>query len=392
MKIIVIQGSIWPKNNKNFQMKFLVNITRALVGVLFIFSGLVKANDPLGLSYKMQEFFNVWSQNSGLKNIMHWLDNFALPFSIIMITLEIIVGIGLLLGIWKKFFSWLLLLLIIFFGFLTGYAVISGKIATCGCFGDCIPLTSLESFIKDLILFGLVSIIFFGVKYIRPVFPTGVNLILLFISAILVLGFQRYVLRHLPVVDCLPYKIGNNLIEEGKMPANAIPDKKGYKFYYSKNGKVEEFGENNLPDSTWQFVKREDYIIQKGKNNEPPLKDFYLTTSAGTDTTNAILNTSGLYYLFFVRDLSSNTDRWLDKFVSIYQMAKEDHRPLFIIASEPDKAGQFFNERNNYDLPVLSLDATALKTAARTDPELYLMNGPVVKDKWSWADLKAALK
>ena len=118
-------------------MKILVNSARVIVGVLFIFSGLVKANDPLGLSYKMQEYFEVWAQNSFLAGTMHWLNNYALPFSIIIITLEIVVGVGILLGIWKRFFSLLLLLLIIFFTFLTGYAVLSGKIATCGCFGDC---------------------------------------------------------------------------------------------------------------------------------------------------------------------------------------------------------------------------------------------------------------
>ena len=123
----------------------------------------------LGLAYKMQEFFDVWAQNPLLTKTMYWLDNYALPFSIIMITLEIIVGVGILLGVWKKFFSLLLLLLIIFFSFLTGYAVLSGKIATCGCFGDCIPLTAMQSFIKDLILFALILLIFFDRRYIKPV-------------------------------------------------------------------------------------------------------------------------------------------------------------------------------------------------------------------------------
>src|SRR5665647_3954562 len=178
-------------------MKLLVNIARVLVGVLFIFSGLVKANDPLGLSYKMQEFFEVWAQHPSLTAAMRHLSDYALPFSIIIITLEIMVGVGILLGTWKNFFSWLLLLLIIFFGFLTGYAVLSGKISTCGCFGDCIPLTSLQSFIKDLILFVLTLIILFGRKYINPILTPGINLFILLISTFLVLGFQRNVLRHM---------------------------------------------------------------------------------------------------------------------------------------------------------------------------------------------------
>ncbi|MBA2250040.1 MAG: DoxX family membrane protein, partial [Chitinophagaceae bacterium] len=124
-------------------MRVTENIARVIVGVLFIFSGLVKANDPLGLSYKMQEFFDVWSQYSMLHGLMNVLNNYALIFSIIMITLEIVVGIAILLGRNARFFSWLLLLLIIFFTFLTGYAVMSGKIKTCGCFGDCIPLTAI---------------------------------------------------------------------------------------------------------------------------------------------------------------------------------------------------------------------------------------------------------
>ena len=373
-------------------MKILINAARILVGILFIFSGLIKANDPLGLSYKMQEFFDVWSQNSSLTSLMHWLDTYALPFSIITITLEIIVGVGILLGIWKKFFSLLLLLLIIFFSFLTGYAVLSGKIATCGCFGDCIPLTAMQSFIKDLVLFVLILFIFFGTRYIKPVLTPGANMVIICISVVIVLGFQWFVLRHMPVIDCLPFKKGNNIIALRKMPADAVPDKKGFKFFYKKDGKEQEFSKQNLPDSTWEFVRREDFIIEKGENNEAPIKDFYLTTLSGADSTDPVLNTPGEYYLFFVKDLSAGTDYWLNNFTALYTLAKSKNIPLIIVASQAAEAQQFFNERNTYNIPVLSLDATALKTAARTNPELYLMRGPVVENKWGWADFKMAIR
>jgi uncharacterized membrane protein YphA (DoxX/SURF4 family) len=373
-------------------MKIIVNGARIVVGVLFIFSGLVKANDPLGLSYKMQEFFDVWGQNSFLNGTMNWLSNYALPFSIIMITLEIILGVGILLGIWKKFFSLLLLLLIIFFSFLTGYAVFSGKIATCGCLGDCIPLTAMQSFIKDVVLFVLILFIYFGVRYIKPILTTGANILILAISVFIVLGFQWFVLRHMPVHECLPFKKGNNLIELRKMPADAIPDKTDFKFFYKKDGKEQEFSKNKLPDSTWEFVRRQDFIIEKGKNNEAPVKDFYLTTLSGSDSTDAVLSTPGEYYLFFLKDLSTGTDYWLDNFTTIYRSAKNKNIPLFVIASQATEAQQFFNERNNFNVPVLSLDATALKTAARTNPELYLMKGPVIENKWGWADFKKVVR
>src|ERR1700755_581894 len=134
-------------------MKVFLNISRIIVGVLFIFSGLVKANDPLGLSYKMQEFFEVWGWD--------FFNNFTLAFSVMMIAFEIIAGVAVLVGWQMRLFSWLLLLLIIFFTFLTGYAYLSGKVRECGCFGDCIPLTADQSFMKDLALLVLIGLLFY---------------------------------------------------------------------------------------------------------------------------------------------------------------------------------------------------------------------------------------
>src|SRR6476620_3043828 len=127
-------------------------VIRWIVGLLFIFSGLVKANDPLGLSYKMQEFFEVWN--------LHFLNDYTLLFSLVMNVFEVLAGVAVIIGWRMKLFIWLLLLLIIFFSFLTGYALFSGKIKTCGCFGYCLPLTPAQSFTKDLILFVLILILF----------------------------------------------------------------------------------------------------------------------------------------------------------------------------------------------------------------------------------------
>lgn len=377
---------------KKTKMKILVNIARVFVGILFIFSGLVKANDPLGLSYKMQEFFEVWGHYSWLHGLMLWLNDYALIFSVIMITLEIIAGVALLLGWKKRFFAWLLLVLMIFFLFLTGYAVLSGKIRTCGCFGDCIPLTAMQSFIKDIVLFVLILIICFGVKYIRPFLAGGYNFLIVFFSTVLVLSFQWFVLRHQPVADCLPFKKGNNLIELRKMPADAVQDKVDFKFVYSKNGAEKTFDKTQLPDSTWTFVKREDVILEKGKNNEPPIKDFSLTTISGVDSTEALLNQPGEYYLFFIKDFKEGTEHWLKNFISMNTYAKTKNRPIYIVASQATAAEEFFNTQNKFNLSVFSCDITALKTAARTNPALYFMHGPVVKNKWGWADLEKALK
>ncbi len=166
-------------------MKQLIVISRVVVGILFIFSGLIKANDPLGLSYKMQEFFEVWG--------WHSLNDFTLAFSVIIIAFEIIAGVAVLVGWQMRLFSWLLLVLIMFFTFLTGYALFSGKIKECGCFGDCIPLKANQSFFKDLILLFLIGFIFACRKQTAPAFHIRNSLLILFFAAIFSFSLQWYV-------------------------------------------------------------------------------------------------------------------------------------------------------------------------------------------------------
>src|ERR1044072_5723977 len=231
-------------------MKKLLFIARIIVGVLFIFSGLVKANDPLGLSYKMQEFFEVWG--------MGFLDNFTLTFSVLMIAFEIIAGVAVLVGWQMKLFSWLLLSLIVFFTFLTGYALFSGKIRECGCFGDCIPLTADQSFMKDLLLLVLIGFIFWQRNNIKPAMSMLYSMVALFFTVVFSFAFQCFVLVHLPVKDCLPYKIGNNIPQKMQAPPGSIPDSTVITFVYKKAGKPVKFTADIFPadydEATYKFV------------------------------------------------------------------------------------------------------------------------------------------
>lgn len=354
-------------------MKTFVNISRVLVGTLFIFSGLVKAIDPLGLAYKMQEFFDVWK-------LPLWLNEQALLLSIIMITLEVVLGVALLLGWRTKMVSWLLLLMMLFFTFLTSYVLFSGKIRACGCFGDCIPLTPIQTFTKDIILLLLVLLIIAGRKYIRPLFSGNVNTIIFLISFFGVLALQWYVLKHLPVKDCLPFKVGNDILELRKMPKGAVPDKFDYTFIYKKNGETKNFTVNALPDSTWEFVDRKQVLVEKGKNNIPLINDFILKTENGNDTTEAILNGPGEYYLLLVREFDVKEDSWYADFNDFYKNSK---LPVYLVTADPVNAKKVLTIPG---LVILTGDVTAIKTAARVNPTLYLMKGPVVQRKWAGAD------
>ncbi len=368
-------------------MKYVLNITRWVVGLLFIFSGLIKANDPLGLSYKMQEFFEVWN--------LPVFNDYTLALSVLMIAFEIIAGVAVIVGYRMKLVSWLLLLLIIFFTFLTAYALFSGKIKTCGCFGDCIPLTAQTSFIKDLILLVLILVLFRYRQKMQTSLSSSRSILILSLATIFSFGLQWYVLVYLPVLDCLPYKKGNNIAEKMKIPEGAIPDSSVISFVYEKQGQPIEFTADQFPadfnDSTYLFVKRYDKIVREG-NAEPPIKDFVLNTMDGIDSTQEILATPGYMYLLFVKDEWKEGD-FMEQLSLIYIRAKEKNIPFYLITNNKKLAQDFFIAyRNIKAKPDKSLlcDGVAIKTAARANPTLYLLNQGTILDKWSYADFRKA--
>ena len=374
-------------------MKVFVTVARIFTGLLFIFSGLVKAIDPKGLAFKMQEFFEAWSGSGFMPGLMKTFDEYALTFSIIMITLEVIVGVALLIGGKKKITIAILLLLMIFFTFLTSYVLFTGKIRACGCFGDCIPLTPVQTFTKDIVLLLLAVFLLLNTKYISPIAKPFFSFLYVLAATMLVLFLQWYVLRNLPLADCLPYKKGNNIVELQKMPANAIPDKYDFLFIYKKDGVQKEYKADATPDSSWEFVDRKQTLIQKGSNNIPVISDFSLTTENGNDSTDAILNIAGEYYLLYIQDLETYPKNW-DGDIELIKKLTNQKKEFYIVTSQIVKVKNRFKDllsKENIDIAsikFLSCDATVMKTVARVNPTLYLMNGPVVKDKLSWTAFK----
>jgi uncharacterized membrane protein YphA (DoxX/SURF4 family) len=361
--------------------------TRILVGLLFIFSGLVKANDPAGLGYKMQEFFEVWG--------WHGLDSLALPLSITMITFEIVAGAAVIIGWRFSLFAWLLLALIVFFTFLTGYAVLSGKVRECGCFGDCIPLTAEQSFTKDIILLALILFLFAWRRQVAPILPERPSIVAIGLTAVLSLALQFHVLRHLPVVDCLPYRKGSDILEQMKIPPGAVPDSIEIRFVYLKGGQEVEFDADHFPadfnDSAYAFVRRYDKVVRKG-NAIPPIRDFVIIAPSGTDTTQAVLQQPGRKILLFSRVLPADPAAWAwwPSLKDIAAQASARAIPILWVSSDAERLKQDLKSLGWADLPVMKGDGVAIKTAARADPTLYLLDGAKVLGKWSYADFAGA--
>lgn len=367
-------------------MKTVVTISRIITGLLFIFSGLVKAIDPKGLAYKMEEFFEAWAMSGFMKPVMETFGHYSLFFSIVMITLEVAVGVALLIGWRRKLTTWILFLLMAFFTFLTSYVLFSGKIRSCGCFGDCIPLTPVQTFTKDIFLLILTLILLIRSRYIKPLLGEISGWVIMLLSIGLTLLLQFYVMRHLPLIDCLPYKKGNNILELRKMPAGAVPDKYEYQFVYEKGGEKKNFPVSALPDSTWTFVERKQTLVQKGVNNIPLINDFSLTDEEGTDVTESVLNEPGTCYLLFIKEAPSNLNAWIKEVKRISEEQKSKNIHFYIVTATRNAVKSILDKANiPYDA-ILSSDATAIKTAARANPTLFIMHGPVVALKFGWAD------
>ena len=352
-------------------MQNFLKIVRWTVGLLFIFSGLIKANDPLGLSYKMQEFFDVWG--------IQFLNDYTLAFALVMNTLEIVAGIALLIQFPYKQTLWLLLGLIVFFSFLTGYALFSGKIKTCGCFGDCIPLTPKTSFIKDIVL--LVSIVILLINHKKAKSNThkylGIFILLLATTSV---GYgQYYVLDHLPFIDCLPYKAGNDIAEKMKEPVGAIKDSVSIQMEFEKDGKAYFFDANHFPenfDSTYVYKNRKEVVVSKGNGLVPAIIDFEITNLNGIDTTQALFATEIPYVLVLAGKIEANVP-WENLVTSLHKK----YKLVYVVTSDKAGAQQFLSKEN-----ILIGDITMLKTAARVWPSLLVMNGSTIMQKTSYID------
>lgn len=369
-------------------MKIVLNGLRIFVGILFVFSGIIKANDPLGLSFKMQEFFELWnlSQFNGL----------TLFISITIISFEIIVGVALLLGWRMQIISWLLLLLILFFTFLTGYAFFSDKFKNCGCFGDCLPITPLTSFIKDLLLLVFAIVLFYYRNVTQSYLSKKINLSIIILATLGSLLIQFHMLYHLPMIDCLPFKKGNSIIEKMRIPSNAVPDSIAMTFVYKKNETTVEFSAENFPDdfndSLYKFITRYDKIIRKGKNSEPPIKGFFLTTPENIDVTNEVLTTENPIAILFAERFEKILPSWFVDFNLTVETLKQQKIKLYIVTTDYKDALQWAENNIEAHATILRCDATAIRTAARSNPTFYILKRGVVEGKWSGNDLQLVNK
>lgn len=316
-------------------MKTLVFISRLIVSFTFIFSGFVKLVDPLGSAYKFQEYFSADVLN------MEFLIPYALPFSILLILAEIMLGVTLLLGYLPKFTVWSLLGVILVFLFLTWYSAYYNKVTDCGCFGDAVKLSSWGTFYKNIVLVVLILLLVWKVWYIKPLFSVNTVKLTSFLLFFAFLYIAYYVLVHLPIIDFRPYAVGKNIPEGMK------------------------------------------YIGEE----EPPIHDFYLESVEGDDLTETVLAEDKIMLIIAYNLAKSD----LEGFVGVKKVSDEALKngySVYLLSSSMDEEFQVIKKSYQLNFDMLFGDETMLKTIVRSNPGILTLQKGTVKGKWSWIDVE----
>lgn len=380
----------------NIFLKGLLWIIRIAVGGLFIFSGLVKANDPKGLAYKMGEFFEAWAlKDNFLPDLMHWVNQFALEFAIIMIVLEIIAGIALIIGYRFKFFSWLIFLLTAFFTFLTAYVLFSGNIKACGCFGDCIPLTPKETFTKDIVLLILITLLLLFRNQIRSLFTARIGGIIMLIGLIIAIYINVSALKNLPFKDCLPFKIGNNIGKEMQPGPNYKEANYSSELIYKnlKTGKKKAFDMENIPwedTLTWAYDTTLTTLISP-EIDGPKILDFNIGDKDGNDVTDLLINYEQDIYLVFIKDVTTANTSKIQDLARLIKTAKSNNTAIVALSPSGTDLTDNFKKLHNLDLDFYTIDGVVCKTAMRTNPGVMLLNKGTILSKWSYNNIQKAI-
>ena len=358
-------------------MKIIVGISRIFVGILFIISGLIKLNDPVGFSFKLKDYFAPEVLN------LEFLVPYALLIAIFVVIFEVLLGIMLLLGYMKKFTLWSLLLMIVFFTFLTFYSAYFNKVTDCGCFGDALKLTPWESFTKDVVLLVLILVLFFGSKYIQPFFTKGTRSIIVFASFVGCLAITYQVLQHLPFIDFRPYKIGANITEGMSYPENAPKPIFEYNWKFKVNGEEKVFTTSgDYPEVDGEFIEVETKELQAGY--EPPIHDFTIERD-DTDFTEKFLNEENLVVVI-AYNLSNTEKEGYSNIRTITNEALKKGYKVIGLSASSQSVMENLAEEYALNFKFYFCDETTLKTIVRSNPGILELQKGTIMQKLHWND------
>lgn len=361
---------------KHIIQKVWVNACRFLLAALFIFSGFVKAVDPLGSFYKIQDYLTAFG-------MLSWFPTYLPLFlAIILSAVEFGAGIFLFFGIRRKIASTLALLLMGVMTPLTLYLALANPVSDCGCFGDAWVLTNWQTFGKNILLLIAAISVFKGWKQIIRFITMKMEWMVSMYTFLFVFVLSFYCLENLPILDFRPYKIGVNIKSAMEVPEGAKPSEFESRFVLEKNGERREFTLDNYPDSTWTFVETRTLLKEKGY--EPPIHDFsMMSMETGEDITDSVLLDKGYTFLLVAHRIEEADDSDIDLINEIYDYSVEHGYGFYALTSSSDNEIELWRERTGAEYPFCQMDDITLKTIVRSNPGLLLIKDGTILNKWS---------
>jgi uncharacterized membrane protein YphA (DoxX/SURF4 family) len=356
--------------------KFVDPVARLLVGGLFIFSGLIKLNDPIGTQIKMEEYFEVFAQDFG--SFFHYFIPWALEIAMIMIVFELALGVAILIYYRMNLTAWVLLALMVFFTFLTFYSAYFNKVTDCGCFGDAIKLTPWESFWKDVILMVFVLHLFWYRKSYDALLRTREGHAVVGVVVALCLYLGVYAINHLPFIDFRAYRIGNNI------PQQMLPvEQPIIEYIFSKDGN-EITSDKYLTDPGYQYVSSR--VLNEDKI-KPKITDYSISSPEGEDKTQYTFEGNKLILVIYDINKTSTGN-----IVAIRELTKqlEGKVDCFVLTSSASELMEAFRHENQLAIPYYYADATVLKTIIRSNPGIALWKDGTVLGNWHHNDTPSA--
>ena len=360
--------------------KILLNFCALLLGVVFVVSGFVKAVDPLGTCYKIEDYIEAF----GLAKVVP--DFLPLMLSIALCCLEFLIGIMLLLRVRRRIATILVLLLMVVMTPLTFYLALTNPISDCGCFGDALVLTNWQTFYKNVVLLIGAIVVFIGYKQLTPILSLKKEWMVTSWSLVFILGIAFYGLYYLPLFDFRPYKIGVNIPQAMVIPEGAELSKYDTRFVLEKGGEKREFGLEDYPDSTWTFIESKTVLVKQGF--EPPIHDFSLMDlETGENMTSEVLDHNGYTFLLMAHRVEEADESDIDLVNEVYDFCVEYGYHFYALTSSPEEEIMRWREQTGAEYDFFLADDITLKTIIRSNPGLLLLKDGTIFNKWSSRDL-----
>jgi uncharacterized membrane protein YphA (DoxX/SURF4 family) len=367
----------YPETSISMIRKVIDQFSRFFVGGLLIFSGLIKLNDPIGTQIKMEEYFEVFAEDFG--SFFHYFIPWALEIGMIMIILELALGAAILIYWRMNLTTWLLLLMMTFFTFLTFYSAYFNKVTDCGCFGDAIKLTPWESFSKDVVLMVFVLHLFWYRKSYQTVLSTRVGNAIVMGTVAICLFLGVYAIRHLPFIDFRAYRIGNNVPQQMIAPEQPIIE-----YIFEKGGKEVHDTKFLSADDGYKYISS--HVLNEDKI-KPKITDYSVSSPEGEDMTQYTFQGAKLLLVIFDVNKASSSN-----IVAIRELTKqlEGKVDCFVLTSSASEAMETFRHEHQLAVPYYYADATVLKTIIRSNPGIALWNNGTVLGNWHHNDTPTA--